>query len=68
MRLEVPLSGKSSKLFSPIRGWGDAATLGVLVDKFGSGEGGEDRVVVSNAGGDDGVQPDGAHFVGLRIV
>lgn len=68
VRLEVPLSGKSSELFSPMRGWGDPATLGVLVPGFGQGEGGEDRIVVSNVGGDEGVQPQGAHFVGLRVI
>lgn len=68
VRLEVPLSGRSSELFSPMRGWGDPATLGVLVDGFGSGDGGEDEIVVSNFGGEDGDQPHGAHFVGLRVV
>ena len=66
VRLDVPLSGRSSELFSPMRGWGDPATLGLLVDGFGSGEG-EDKIVVSNAGGDAGVQPYGADFVGLKI-
>jgi len=67
VRLEVPLSGRSSELFSPMKGWGDPATLGVLVGGFGSG-GGEDELVVSNADGDAGVQPYGADLVGLRIV
>lgn len=67
VRLEVPLSGRSSELFSPMLGWGDPATLGVLVDGFGSG-GGEDKIVVSNANGDAGVQPYGADFVGLRVI
>lgn len=69
VRLEVPLSGRSSELFSPMRGWGDAATLGVLVGGFGTGEAGEgDNIVGSNVGGEEGVQPQGAHFVGLRVV
>ncbi|KAK5163632.1 uncharacterized protein LTR77_010581 [Saxophila tyrrhenica] len=66
-RLEVPLSGRSSELFSPMKGWGDPATLGMLVGGFG-GAGGRDEIVVSNAGGGDGVQPYGADFVGLRVV
>ena len=67
VRLEVPLSGRSSELFSPMRGWGDPATLGVLVGGFGSGSG-EDEIVVGNANGDVGVQAYGADFVGLRVV
>ncbi|KAK5135822.1 hypothetical protein LTR08_004649 [Meristemomyces frigidus] len=67
VRLEVPLSGRSSELFSPMRGWGDPATLGVLVDGFGSGDG-EDRIVVGNADGDAGVQPYGADLVGITVT
>jgi alpha-galactosidase len=67
VRLEVPLSGKSSELFSPMLGWGDPATLWVNVDGFGSGNG-TDTIVVSNVNGDAGVQPYGADFVGLRVV
>lgn len=66
VRLEVPLSGRSSELFSPMDGWGDPATLGVLVDGWAAGEG-VDRVVVGNVGGDAGVQPYAADFVGLRV-
>lgn len=67
VRLEVPLSGRSSELFSPMKGWGDPATLGVLVDGFGSG-GVKDEIVVGNVNGEAGVQPFGADFVGLRVV
>lgn len=67
VRLEAPLSGRSSELFSPMKGWGDPATLGILVNGFGNGDG-QDEVVVSNANGDAGVQPYGADFVGLRII
>lgn len=67
VRLEVPLSGRSSELFSPMKGWGDPATLGVLVDGFGSA-GGKDEIVVANVNGGAGVQPLGAEFVGLKIV
>ena len=69
VRLEVPLSGRSSELFSPMKGWGDPAMLGMLVHGFGTG-GREDKTVVSNANGAccGSVQPDGPHFVGLRII
>lgn len=68
VRLEVPLSGRSSELFSPMKGWGDPATLGVLLSGFGVAEGGEDKILVSNVDGEKGVQPDGAHFVGVRVI
>jgi len=67
VRLEVLLSGRSSELYSPMRGWGDPATLGVLVNGFGTA-GGKDKIVVSNVNGGAGVQPYGADFVGLRVV
>ena len=67
VRLDVPQSGHSSELFSPMNGWGDPATLGVLVDSFGSGNG-KDKMIVSNANGNAGVQPYGADFVGLRVI
>lgn len=77
VRLEVPLSGRSSELFSPMKGWGDSATLGVLVGGWNSVAGTDDRsgdhagfdtVVISNEGGDEGVQLYGADFVGLRVL
>ncbi|GAB7362776.1 hypothetical protein MBLNU230_g3080t1 [Neophaeotheca triangularis] len=66
VRLDAPLSGRSSELYSPMHGWGDPATLGLLVDGWGPGDG-EDTIVVGNANGDAGVQPYGANFVGLRV-
>lgn len=66
-RLEVPLSGRSSELYSPMLGWGDPATLGILTTGWGTGENGTDTIVVSNVGGDAGVQPYGADFVGLKV-
>lgn len=63
-RIEVPLSGKHSELFGPGRGWWDSATFGVLVDGWRNGE---NTVVIGNQGGDEGVQPYGADFVGLRL-
>lgn len=67
IRLEVPLSGRSSELFSVDNGWEDSATLGVLVPGFGLGQGGMDTIVVGNADGEAGVQSDGADFVGVTI-
>lgn len=63
-RLEVPLSGVQSELFSPEKGWQDSATYGVLIPGWKDGE---NEVVVSNEGGELGVQPLGADFVGLRV-
>ena len=66
VRLEVPLSGRSSELFSPGMGWYDSATLGVLVPGFGTGSG-NDTIVVSNVGGEEGAQSYGADFVGMKV-
>lgn len=66
VRLEVPLSGRSSELFSPGLGWEDSATLGVLVGGWGTGSG-SDVVVIGNNGGGAGVTSYAADFVGLRV-
>ena len=67
MRLEVPLAGRSSELFSPGKGWEDSAALGFLVPGFNAGpEPNDDVLVVSNVGGELGVQPLGADVVGVR--
>jgi alpha-galactosidase len=63
-RLEVPLSGRSSELYSSMKGWGDSAVLGVLIDGWKEGD---NEVLVGNAGGEKGVQSLGADFVGLRV-
>ncbi|CAD0081630.1 unnamed protein product [Aureobasidium vineae] len=63
-RLEVPLSGRSSELYSAMKGWGDSAVLGVLVDGWKEGD---NEVVVGNVGGEKGVQSLGADFVGLKV-
>lgn len=63
-RLEVPLSGRSSELFSSMKGWGDSAVLGVLVHGWKQGD---NEVVVGNVGGETGVQALGADFVGLKV-
>ena len=67
LRIEVPLSGRSSELFSPMRGWGDSAVLGALVSGGGSIGGEGDVVVVGNVGGEEGVESYGADFVGSRV-
>jgi alpha-galactosidase len=63
-RLEVPLSGVHSELFGPEKGWQDSATYGFLLSGW---EDGENEIVVSNQGGELGVQALGADFVGLRV-
>ncbi|KAF2099741.1 putative alpha-galactosidase D [Rhizodiscina lignyota] len=66
-RIELPISGRSSELFSPGRGWEDTGTFGVLLDGFGTGKKTSDEVIVSNIGGEHGIQPQGAEFVGMRV-
>lgn len=63
-RIEVPLSGKSSELFSPGKGWEDTGTFGVLV---GGWKEGNNTVVVGNQGGAAGYQSYGADFVGMDV-
>jgi alpha-galactosidase len=63
-RLEVPLSGVSSELFSTTKGWQDSATYGVLTSGWVDGE---NEVVVGNQGGEADIQPLAADFVGIRV-
>jgi len=63
-RLEVPLSGRSSELYSSMKGWGDSAVLGLLVRGWKEGD---NEVVIGNVGGEKGVQSLGADFVGLKV-
>lgn len=65
VRLEVPLSGRHSELYSPGKGWWDSATLGVLTSGWKTGE---NKVVVGNEGGENGFQTYAADFVGLRVL
>jgi alpha-galactosidase len=65
-RLELPLAGRSSELFSVDKGWDDSGTFGVLVDGLDM-ESGKAEVAIGNVGGADGVQPMGAEFVGMRV-
>ncbi|KAH2058158.1 hypothetical protein KXV43_000237 [Aspergillus fumigatus] len=65
VRLEVPLSGRHSELYSPGKGWWDTATLGVLTSGWKKGE---NKVVFGNEGGEDGFQTYAADFVGVRVL
>lgn len=64
VRLEVPLSGRHSELFSPGQGWWDTDTLGVLVPGWKNGD---NELVIGNDAADDSFQANGADFVGLRV-
>ncbi|KAJ5715435.1 uncharacterized protein N7483_012616 [Penicillium malachiteum] len=64
VRLEVPLSGRHSELYSAGLGWWDTATLGILVDGWKDGD---NEVVIANAADTDVSQTWGADFVGLRF-
>jgi len=63
-RVELPLSGKSSELFSQGKGWQDTGVFGVLLDGWIDGE---NKVVVGNAYGDQGLVTYGADLVGLGV-
>ena len=63
-RIEVPLSGRSSELFSPGLGWEDTGTFLVLVEGWANGV---NEVVVGNEDGAAGLVSDGADFVGLAV-
>jgi len=67
VRIEVPLSGRSSELFSPMLGWGDPSVFNISLPGFGVGSG-SDVFVVGNVNGDEGVQSFGADFVGVGVV
>jgi alpha-galactosidase len=64
-RIEVPLSGRSSELFSPADGWEDTGTFGVLVGGWVEGV---NEVRVGNVYGDEGLVAAGADFVGLSVL
>ena len=63
-RIEVPLSGKSSELFSPGLGWEDTGTFGVLTEGWVAGA---NTVVVGNEYGAQGLVNYGADFVGMGV-
>ena len=69
VRLDVPLSGSSSELFSPMKGWGDVGVLPIEVGgwKAEMGEDAMDTIVVGNEGGEKGVVKWGADFVGMMV-
>jgi alpha-galactosidase len=62
-RIEVPLSGKSSELFSAGLGWQDTGLFGVLLPGWTTGS---NAVVVTNTAG--GLVDYAADFVGLSVV
>lgn len=64
-RVELPLSGRSSELYSAAGGWEDAGSFGVLVEgwKVGANE-----VVVGNEGGEGGLVEFAADFVGMSVM
>ena len=63
-RVEVPLSGRSSELFSPALGWEDTGVFGVLLDGWTTGS---NVVTVGNVYGNQGLVAYGADFVGLGV-
>jgi alpha-galactosidase len=63
-RIELLLSGRSSELFSPGRGWDDVRVFGVLVQTWLNVE---NTLVVGNVGGGVGVQRYGADLVGVEV-
>jgi len=63
-RVELPLSGRSSELFSPGKGWEDTGVFGVLLDGWTDGN---NEVVVGNVYGNQGLVSYGADFVGLGV-
>ena len=63
-RVELPLSGRSSELFSPGKGWEDTGVFGVLLDGWTDGN---NEVVVGNVYGNQGLVGNGADFVGLGV-
>lgn len=63
-RVELPLSGRSSELYSSALGWEDSGTYGVLVDGWKTGG---NTVVVGNQGGENGIVAFAADFVGMGV-
>lgn len=63
-RIEVPLSGRSSELFSPGLGWQDTGVFGVLTTGWVNGV---NEVVIGNVYGAEGLVNYGADFVGLGV-
>lgn len=69
VRVEVPLSGRSSELYSPMLGWGDTSIFNISLAGFGVGSG-EDVLTFSNVNGGppNGVQGFGPDIVGIGVV
>jgi alpha-galactosidase len=64
VRVELPLSGRSSELYSPGLGWQDTGVLGVLLEGWLDGV---NELVVGNVNGGAGAQSFGADVVGVEI-
>jgi len=64
-RIEVPLSGNSSELFSVGDGWFDTGIFEVLT---GGWKEGVNSVVVGNVYGSEGLVNYGADFVGVGVL
>lgn len=64
-RVEVPLSGRSSELFTATLGWDDTGVFEVLLPGWKTGN---NAVVVGNTFGAGGLVDWGADFVGLGVV
>jgi len=64
VRVELPLSGRSSELFSPGLGWEDTGIFGVLLEGWLDGA---NILVVGNAYGFEGVKYYGADLVGIEV-
>ncbi len=63
-RAEVPLSGRSSELFSIGLGWEDTGIFNLTTEGWIEGA---NEVVVGNVGGEDGIVTYAADFVGLSV-
>jgi alpha-galactosidase len=67
-RIEVPLAGRSSDLFSPGKGWEDTGVFGVLLAGWNmAASQGADTLVLGNANGNQGVQSYAPDVVGLNV-
>jgi len=69
VRLEVPLSGRSSELFSPGDGWFDVGSLAILVPGFG-GRAGGDVITIGNdrTGLGPGVTWNAADLIAIKVT
>lgn len=66
VRIETPLSGRSSELFSIGFGWMDSGVMDFLIDGW-KPDGEDNEIIIGNVGGDAGAVSWAADFVGLEI-